>query len=408
MIAAFLLALLPQAQPNVLVIVLDDVGTDMIGAYSSTAPCTPYIDGLAASGARFERAYANPVCSPTRALLLTGRYAYRTGVGNALIGNRRGLDSSETTLAEHMQANGYATWGSGKWHLTGPPTPPKPPESQGFDHWRGTAVGGAIQDYFAWPRYVDGVVETSTTYATTRQVVDALELAVTAEEPWFGLVSFNSAHSPFHEPPYSRGCSTDQDYREMVESLDLAVQALVEGLLPLVGPTWLFVLGDNGTPNGVDSACPAGFKGTTYEGGVLVPWIVVGPDLAPASVGGLISAVDLPATVCDLVGIPQMATAIDGLSFAPVLVSGCDSARDFAFVEWFTNNGLPVDLSGRRLAVIEERFKLTLNATGASNPEELFDLASDPCEAQDLLLAPLSTEAQAAYDRLQDRLEGLN
>ena len=416
-------------RPNVLVVLLDDVGTDMVGAYGVPgAPCTPFLDALAAAGARFERCYVDPVCSPSRAALLTGRHGLRTGVGTAVLAGsperHAGLELAELTLPEHLRAHGYATVGVGKWHLSGLGHTETHPNQQGFDRFAGHLGGVLERGYSDWDRTEDGVTRPTTTYATTRNVVDALRAVGQLPEPWLCYVSFNAAHAPYHAPPPGAcgacaggpgcGCPVppsappEARYRAMVESLDAHVRALFEALQHAsAGNLVTFVLGDNGTPRKLGAPCPRPGKGLVYEGGIRVPLIVHGPGVVPGVRPDLVSGTDLFATVAELVDAPIPPQAEDSLSFAPVL-RGAPGPRRAAYAEFFSPNGLPFAPEEHRRAVVDQRWKL-IRRTGAPGlpAEELFDLASDPCETTDLLLAPLSPEARAAYLRLEDELERL-
>lgn len=416
---------LPAGRPSVLVVLLDDVGTDMLGCYGDpAAPCTPNIDALAAAGVRLTRAYANPICSPTRAALLTGRHAFRTGVGFALSGSDPdaddGLALAELALPEHLAAGGYATAAIGKWHLLGPGDPDTHPNDHGFGHYRGSLnrAGGSIGSYFSWPRTVDGVTAPESSYATTRQTLDALEVLGSLPRPWFGFVALSAAHGPFQAPPPAAcpsapGCACPatsvagrrERYEAIVESADAHLGVLVRALVEATqGELVVMLLGDNGTPNEFAQACPRAGKAYVYEGGIRVPWIVWGPGIAPAVRDDLVQVTDVFATVCELAGLPVPASAEDSLSFLPVL-HGAPGARATVYEELFTPTGLPFAPTRHLRAIGDGRWKL-LRHTGASLPaEELFDLWADPCETTDLLQAPLSPEAQRAYFRLEDELE---
>jgi arylsulfatase A-like enzyme len=194
---------------NVLLILADDVGVDGIGAYGvgGDLPHTPRLDQLAAGGVLFRNAWANPVCSPTRATIQTGRYSIRTGIGwiaepaPTLIG----LPLSEVTLPEMLDLGTGGAWAHaafGKWHLGDGPDVGGvfAPNLAGYYHFEGTL--GNVTDYYDWTKVENGVVTQETgTYALSDQVDSALDWIATAPEPWFCYVAFNSAHSPWHAPP---------------------------------------------------------------------------------------------------------------------------------------------------------------------------------------------------------------
>ena len=417
----------PPGRPNLLVVVLDDVGTDMVGAYGDPdAPCTPSLDALAAGGVRLDRAYANPVCSPSRACLLTGRYGFRTGVGTAIAAGdpaaAQGLAAGTPSLPEWLAEGGYASAAIGKWHLAGAGEPPTHPNDLGFATYRGhlAQVGGSIGSYFRWDRTVDGVTALSRAYATTRQTADALEVLAGLPQPWLGFVSFSAAHGPYQAPdeeacasaagcacPVTPSATQAQRYRAIVESADAHIGLLVRALWAATGGDLVvMVLGDNGTPRGLGAPCPRSGKGVVHEGGIRVPWIVYGKGVVPGVRSDLVQTTDLAATLCELADLPVPAEARDSLSFAPVL-RGRPGPRRTVYAEFFSPNGLPFAPEQHRRAVLDQRWKLIrrFGHTSSLPAEELYDLAADPCETTDLLLAPLSAEARAAYLRLEDELD---
>jgi arylsulfatase A-like enzyme len=303
----------------------DDVGVDNIAVYaeSATAPPTPNVDALAASGVLFRNAWATPHCSPTRASLLTGRYPSRHGVGIALCegGSERCpvLPLREVTLPEVLdaQATGYAHALVGKWHLSDERNGAElGPNLAGWSHYAGI-LGAHPTSYFLWPRTVNGVTTSSTAYATTQVVDDALAWIQTAPEPWVCYVWFPAAHAPYHAPPahlHSQNLAGLDPatapvpfYKAMVEAMDTEIGRLLGSLGPaLLGRTEVLILGDNGTPQEVSEPpfAPSHAKKTPFEGGVNVPLVVAGPSVgAPGrEEAALVHAVDVFATVLELCG----------------------------------------------------------------------------------------------------------
>lgn len=412
--------------PNVLVIVIDDVGTDAIGAYGHPeAPCTPFLDSMAQTGFLARRAYASPVCSPSRSQLHTGRHSFRTGVGQAIaMANplrAAGLDTSELTLPEHMRRNGFATSGIGKWHLLGVGHAASHPNELGYEHFAGHIMGVLLRGYWDWDRTVDGVTAVDTEYATTRTLLDSFEAVGSMPAPWFLTVSFNAAHAPFHVPP-PHLCSGDpgcvcsgsptgirEEFEAMVESLDEAIKSLVTDLETMTaGNLVTIVVGDNGTPVEVQVApMLRGAKEDVYEGGIRVPMIARGPGIVPRVSDDLILATDVFATVCELTGVVVPPEAQDSVSFVPALQGGT-GARSWVYSETFLPNGLPFLPTVHERTVIEERFKL-IRRTGlpSGDGDELFDLAADPAEANNLLNGQLTPDEENAYDRMKAVLEQL-
>lgn len=418
-----------SSSPSVLLVTIDDLGTDQVRSYDPGADaCTPVLDSLAVAGVRFTRAYANPVCSPTRAALLTGRYGMRTGIGLPINQNvprwASGLALSELTLAKHLRANGYRTWAAGKWHLDGIEHGADHPNQMGFDSYRGDLAGAPglrtsrTADYFDWDRTVDGHTFDDTRYCTTVTLLDAVQMMAEATGPWFGYVSWNAVHSPYHAPPSqacppnSCGCQSaprgKYAYPAMVESVDAHLGVLVDAAMSdTAGDVIVIVLGDNGTPRPIPSnkPCPRSGKGLLYEGGINVPFFVAGNGLPSGVVSdALVGVTDVFATVCELVGVGIPTEAQDSLSFRPALFEA-PGVRDYVYAESFGRNGLPLQLTEYRRVVVERDWKLIRRDPNPVLPtEELFDLAGDPCEQKNLMEEPLVGSARQAYERLNDRL----
>ena len=246
----------PRAQQdNLLILIADDLGVDNVGCYGEgvNPPPTPNIDGLAARGVMFRNAWSNPVCSATRACLMTGRYATRTGVGWAVSWGRselpdrkNALPLSETTLPELLDArqSGYAHGAFGKWHLSNKTNGGKlGPNLAGWSHFAGLIEGAAT--YYWWPRTVNGVTRNSGTYTTTQIVDDALAWIQSAPEPWVAYVAFTAPHAPFHSPPgrlHTRPLPGRPKvnpipyYKAMVESMDTEIGPADELARALGGP----------------------------------------------------------------------------------------------------------------------------------------------------------------------------
>ena len=414
-------------RPSVLLVVLDDVGVNMIPSYGihPYPPCLPNLDALAAAGVRFTGCYINPTCSVARASLLTGRYSFRTGVGSAVQAGDPlrgwGLQLGERTLAEHLGAHGYSTWAAGKWHLSGDGAGLRDPNDQGFQDYRGNLLGEPSPSYFDWLRTVNGRSVRVTEYATTRTTIDALQMAAEAEGPWFGYVPFNAPHDPFHDPaagtcgPGSCSCGTPgmddtERYKASLESLDAHLGVLISGLNELTGGNlWIFVVGDNGTPATIDApACPRGAKASLHEGGTRVPLIVCGPDALEGAVStALVSGVDFFATISRIAGVPEPASAADSISFLPDLLGTGTTARTWAYCERFLPHGLPFSPTEQHQRSVQTSgWKLIRRdgTTPGGPAEELYDLGKDPCELHDIA-PPFNRVQQAAYDELAEVLD---
>ena len=403
-------------RPNILGVTADDFGVDMVSAYGEaySSPCTPTLDALAAEGLLFRNAWASPVCSPTRATLMTGRYGFRTGIGS-VIQNEDGLATSETALPELL--TGYATAAVGKWHLSGRLGDTHPNDS-GFQHFSGS-VGGAVGDYWSWPHTQDGVTTTSTQYLTTAEADDAITAIGALPEPWFLYLNFHAPHSPYHAPPAAlcaaSGCpgsncssppanATDRQLaRYMVETMDSELGRVLD-FLELVDPeAFVIFLGDNGTARGVSRPPFLGSpgKGSVHETGINVPLIVAGPGVARGECQALVSSVDVFATVAELAGVPSGAE--DSVSFASCLRTPALSPRGTVYSETFQPNHGALPFASHDRAIRDERYKL-VRSTGAA--DAFYDLLADPTESVDLY-PNLNAQEQAAYQALAAELLAL-
>jgi arylsulfatase A-like enzyme len=418
----------PHPTDNVLVIVADDLGVDMIAAWGvhPSFPPTPNLDRLIEDGVLFRRCYTQPICSPTRAALLTGRFGFRTGIGEPLQEwlPVHALQLSEVTIAEVLESGSegeIATTAIGKWHVGSASTGDLDhPNLQGFDWFQGTMGNLFIgQSYFSHTKVTNGMRGGSTVYSTTEQVDDALARITSQPEPWFTYLSFNAAHKPFHVPPASLHTYTlsgDPDdtayehYCAAVQAIDTEIGRLLDTMPPeVLANTTIVFMGDNGSPNEavVPPSVAAQSKGTLYEGGVHVPLIISGKRvLQPGVCDSLVLSVDLFNTVAELFGIDPEAEIgdgrpIDGISLVPYLSDpGRAPLREWAFSEKFGPNGYgPYESQG--WMVRDERWKLIRRV---GNPDLLYDMSGLHLEGANLLENPLTSEQQQAYDSLQATL----
>jgi arylsulfatase A-like enzyme len=422
----------PSSAGNVLVIVADDVGVDMIGAYAEhpAHPPTPNIDALAANGVLFRRAYANPTCSPSRATILTGRYGFRTGIGEPIRQDLPdySLAPDEITLPELLELGlplGVDTSAIGKWHLGSRFAGEfDHANQQGFDWFQGT-LGNLFdgETYFQHEKVTNGLPATSFEYATTEQVDDAIARLSTMREPWLLYVAFNAAHVPFHAPPPNLHTyvltgtpqtNPVEHYGAAVEAIDTEIGRLLDTLPPAVrAKTTIVFLGDNGSPNEATTtpSVPGNAKGTLYEGGVRVPLIVSGRDVAAPGreVDAFVQTVDLFPAVAEMLGVDVAlampdARPIDGISLLPYLRDPSQAPlRAWVFAEVFTPNGFgPYSAVGRM--VRDTRWKLIERIPGA---ELFFDMQGLTFEGASLLPGVLTPEQQAGYDALRAQLDAL-
>lgn len=420
---------------NLLLVVLDDVGADKIGAYGHPgAGPTPTLDAIAAAGVSFRRAWAMPVCSPTRASLLTGRLPGRTGVGISVnwLGNNGAFSPdgvAEVTLADVLSTRGYRCVHVGKWHLAQKNDADAwtSPISWGFQEHRGLpanpGVGGGT-GYKAWIQNTATAAGSThaveTGYITTRQVDDALDVIEDAgATPWFVMLALSAAHKPLDKPPAHlhtqgslAGASDPESFRAVLEAADTELLRLFTTIRPeTLARTWVIVLGDNGCPATVTAPLVPDFKakGSTYEPGVRVPFMVWGPGVAPGWSDALVSVTDVFATAAELLGLPATGAAVDSVSFAGSLrAPHLPGARETAITTTFEPLGFG-PWTHRVDAARDTRWKLMRTAPpvpGGVPTEAFFDLLTDPSESLDLLAAgPLPPDAQAAWTCLSALLD---
>jgi arylsulfatase A-like enzyme len=390
----------PTPALNFLVVIADDVGVDKVAAYGEhpRPATTPHIDRLAHEGMWFRNAYTSPVCSASRANLLTGRYGRRNGMGGIVgaAGETWELPLSEVTLPELLRAADprWSTAAYGKWHLSGPRTAHASdhPNLQGFQHYAGAltnisitsrASKGREAGYFAFEKTVDGHVGwRDGVYATTDTTDDAVAWLDAVRAPFFLVVAYHAVHEPHHVPPAAllHGPPPSPDapdadlFDAALEAMDTELGRLLDSLDDVQRASTVVVfVGDNGTERRSVRPPLDGehAKATLYEGGTNVPFIVVGPGIVPGVADALVHTVDLFPTVAALTGVATGGLVLDGVSFAPVLADPSDPGdRTVVYTERFGPLGPgPYDLDVR--AVRDARFKVFDRGRG---PNLWFDL----------------------------------
>jgi arylsulfatase B len=424
----------PPPGGNVLLVVLDDVGIDrltMREAHGSHAK-TPILDGLAQRGVTFTRAYAQPVCSPTRASILTGRAPHEHGLGSQTKYGEPGwtLQASEVTLPEALRdaPTPYASAAVGKWHLDRADAggAASPLTVGGFGYFAGMdynltgkGVDGVDLDYFSWELNENGQRHRVRRYNTTALADFAIQQANQLPEPWFVYLAFAAAHSPLHVPPdelthteVGEDLSASKRFDAMLESVDTELGRVLRTLdVERRARTTVMVIADNGTSAELLRAPFPGErgKGTVYEGGVRVPLVIAGPGIVEPGrqVAHLVQASDLFATVLDLAGMtPDPAAEARGssVSLVPYLASPLRPARRaWVMAERFEPLGLTGPYDYREQMIRDDRFKLIRRLDGARS---LYDLTADPWEGRDLLAGAAAPAWRAEADRMEGLLDG--
>ena len=404
-------------QPNILIILVDDMGYGDVGFTGSTQIKTPNLDKLAGSGIVFNQAYVTaPFCGPSRAALLTGRYQGRFGfdsnpVPDPFMNNDwLGLPLEEKTVGDRMRAVGYDTAAIGKWHLGA--ADHFYPTERGFDYFFGMRHGGHSYfptlerkdkpgywyPHFALERMGEPLKEIEVPYLTdwfTEDAMNYMDRKGKGEKPWFLYLAYNAPHGPLEAKPedmakYShvkhKGRRT---YCAMVDNLDQNIGHLVEKLKATgqYENTVIFFLNDNGGSVETVYALNAPFwgtKGTFYEGGLRVPMFIHAPGrFKAAEYNKPVTAMDLVPTCIALAGGEQPERTVkqgrrekvilDGVNLLPFLKGELADARPYDKIYWRVNP--------RGSAMLDGDWKYI--QTPHSVPL-LFNISEDPAERNNL------------------------
>ena len=373
--------------PNIVIILTDDQGWGDLSVNGNTNLSTPNIDSLARDGASFDRFYVCPVCSPTRAEFLTGRYHPRSGVYSTSSGGER-MNLDEMTIADTFKAAGYATGAFGKWHNG--MQYPYHPNGRGFDEFYGFC-SGHWGDYFSPPLEHNGQIVPGDGFIIDDLTNKAMAfIESNKDKPFFAYLPYNTPHSPMQVPdPYwdkfkdkELALHNRDAEREdightrcalaMCENIDWNVGRLLEKLdaLELTDDTIVIYFCDNG-PNGVRwNGGMKGRKGSTDEGGVRSPLLMRWPEHIPAGkqVTHLGAVIDLLPTLADLAGIDVASKKpLDGISLKPVLAGQPENWPDrMIFSHW-----------NKKVSVRMQQYRL-------DHESKLFDMHTDPRQDNDI------------------------
>lgn len=437
-----------KTRPNFVIILTDDQGYGDLSCMGATDFRTPHLDGLAASGVRFTDWYSNsPVCSPSRASLLTGRYPGNAGVRSILAGHRTatGLPSGVPTLAAALRKLGYRTALFGKWHLGMAEV--SRPHNHGFDEWFGF-LAGCVDYYshiFYWAMNTGGPANDPVhdlwengsevyrngeyfTHQVTRRAVDYVRRTAGSGEPFFLFLPYNAPHYPMHAPreylDRFRGLAPDRRIMAaMLSAMDDGVGAVLAELERQGARenTCVFFMSDNGpsreTRNWLDGREDPYYGGTTgrlkghkfslYEGGIRVPGIMSWPARVPRGrvVREPAAAMDIFPTFLKAAGGDASKYELDGADIMPMLAEGA-AAPERAFY-WEMNE---------QTAVRKGKWKLVLKGQlveGAPPEDEVFlaDLDADMGEKKNFkdehpdIARDLTRDAEAWRAEIEERWE---
>ena len=376
-----------KTKPNVIIILTDDQGWGDLSGSGNTNLSTPNIDNLAETGVTFDRFYVSPVCSPTRAELLTGRYHVRGGVYSTSAGGER-LDLDETTIAQVFNNAGYATAAYGKWHNG--MQAPYHPNARGFDDYYGFCSGH-------WGNYFSPMLEHNGEIVKGDGfIIDDLAnhglafMEENKDHPFFLYLPYNTPHSPMQVPDkwWKKFENKELEMRNREsgkESIQhtLAALAMCENIdwnvgrvaakveeLGLSDNTIIIYLSDNG-PNGVRwNDGMKGAKGSTDEGGVRSPLFMKweGKFEAGKTITQIAGAIDLLPTLSDLAGIDyESQKTLDGISLKPLLLEENPEWKDRLIVSHW----------GKRTSVRSQQYRL-------GHQGKLFDMGKDPGQTNNI------------------------
>ena len=376
-------------RPNIIVILSDDQGWGDLSVNGNSNLSTPHIDSLARDGARFDRFYVCPVCSPTRAEFLTGRYHPRSGVYSTSAGGER-MNLDETTIADTFKAAGYATGAFGKWHNG--MQYPYHPNGRGFEEYYGFC-SGHWGNYFSPPLDHNGQIVRGKGFVIddfTNRAIAFIEESHEAGKPFFAYLPYNTPHSPMQVPdrwwarfkdkplamhnrdPKREKIGHVRAALAMCENIDWNVGRLLAKLdhLKIAEETIVVYFCDNG-PNGVRwNGDMKGRKGSTDEGGVRSPLHIrwtgkIKPGTFPLQIG---AAIDLLPTLADFAGISVRGEKpLDGISLKPFIMRDPEKSQPrLIFSHW------------------RDRVSVRTQTHRLDHQGKLFDMAKDPGQRQDI------------------------
>lgn len=417
----------PAKPPNVIFVLMDDVGYGDLACLGNPIIKTPNIDALWAKSSRFTDFHVSPTCSPARCSLMTGRYCNAVGVWHTIHG-RNLLSPSAVTLAECFKSSGYRTANYGKWHLGD--NYPCRPQDRGFDDAVVCGGGGIWQapDYFGNDDFDDSYIHNGefqkySGFSTDIFFQLTMDFAADAKrrgQPFFCYLATPAAHEPVwakekdSEPYENVPGLPHAGFYGMIANIDENLGKLQRFLEAegLADDTILIFSSDNGTGEGQDvfNAGMRGFKASPYEGGHRVPlffyWPGAGLD-KPRDISTTTAHIDLLPTLVDLCSLKERGHDIDGRSWRPLLFGSggawpertivIDSQREEFLVKW------------KDTAVLTERWRL-INPTPHGNPRifELYDIKQDPGQQHNILAdhPDVAAELKTAYEEWWKRVSG--
>jgi arylsulfatase A-like enzyme len=437
----------PEA-PNVVILFIDDLGYADIGSYGASAYATPNLDRMAEEGVRFTDFYVSqPVCSASRASLLTGNYANRIGIHGALgPGNNHGISQDEVTLGELFQGKGYATAIYGKWHLGH--RPEFLPTRHGFDAFYGIPYSNDMWPFHpenpdAWvdlPTFENEAIvgyntdQSRFTTDFTNRAVAFIEENAARDQPFFLYLAHPMPHVPLAVSEERAGQSGAGLFADVIEEIDWSVGQVLEALRSagIDRETLVMFASDNGPwlsyGNHAGSALPLREgKGTAWDGGVRVPFISRWPGVLPEGLEVATPAmtIDVFPTLAELIGSELPDHPIDGRSIWPLMTGERTTPVQEAYYFYYRRNELHAMRSGKWKLQFPHTYRTMIGQEpgrdgipgkydySAATELALFDLEQDISESNDLsgeypdVVARLSRLADAERQELGDKLTGI-
>ncbi len=383
-------------KPNIIFILADDLGLDGVSCYGADAHKTPNIDQLAAAGTRFETCYAAPLCGPSRCVLMTGRYAFRTGGlqnGSWAVGGPGAKSKDEQPMAKLLKQAGYATGEAGKWRQVG-----ETPGDWGFDEYCTDPTAGG----WYWKDSYNKNGETITGEHYNPDVIQAFSIDFIRRHkdgPFFLYYPMHLVHAPILKTPDTGKVPAADFYDDNIHYMDKQVGEIVAELkkLGLSEKTVVLFSGDNGTaltyPSAIGGRMINGKKASMLEGGSRVPLIASWPGTTPAGKlsKDIVDFSDMLATFTELAGAPLPKDfTYDSRSIAPQLRGEKGTPREWAYVQL-----------GAKWYVREQGWKM--NESG-----ELFDMSDAPFTEKLIAASADNEPSKAARARLTKVLADLN
>ena len=397
--------------PNILLVIADDMGVDATPSYGlgTIQPQMPNLKHLQANGITYDNVWSAPMCAPTRATIITGKYGINSGVLNT--SNAGTLAKTEITIQAYLDqklSNLYVNALIGKWHLSN--NEHNRPNEMGIDHYAGL-IPGTLNDYNQWELTINGQTAISEKYITTELTDLAIQWVNAQEKPWFCWLAYTAPHSPLHLPPaemHSQGNLVNDNanlevnpriyYMAMIESIDYEIGRLMSQISTVDQENTIVIfVGDNGTPGSVIQSpfLSNRSKGSLYQGGIHVPLVVSGSGVSRKGErdNSLVHTADLFATIAEIAGV-ENPKYLDSQSIYSTFTDAAPGPRKYNYSEILDFQ--KPEKSGYTLR--NQRYKLIVLDNGSTR---LYDLQDDPYEQYNLMNQNLSTDQQIALEQLQ-------